>query len=231
MRLSSSSPSTAVLSAAVYLVSGVRAALSTTGTTVFLNDVAYYIPPLPVATLPFPKTLASGSGFVPITVLQTTGTVAAADVSTLVANFTTQDDVYQSGFLEYSFVQQVGSTNKTSSSSSSSGNCTIIPVVASSALIPTGPYFMAPSGALHQAYRLYADTQGAFTETVIEALDGSYSVLPAGIAGQARAVAVPSRLYFTATTAKPLAGTCIPFQPSTLYTNGSRCPPRGQRYL
>lgn len=36
--------------------------------------------------------------------------------------------------------------------------------------------------------------------------DGSYSVLPANIPGQQLAVAVPSRLYFTKTADKPLAG-------------------------
>ena len=51
--------------------------------------------------------------------------------------------------------------------------------------------------------------QGAFTESVIGNGDGSYSVLPAGIEGQKLALAVPSRLYFTKTAEKPLAGVRI----------------------
>lgn len=205
MRLSLYPPSAIVLSLAVSRISSVTAALLTTGTTVFLNDVAYYIPPMPVATLPFPKTLSTKSAFVPITILRTAGDIATADVSSLVANFANVDDVYQPAFLEHTFIQQVGSS-KLRRRSLSSSNCTIVPAGATTELIPTGPYFMAPTGSLYQAYRLYADTQGAFTETVIEGLDGSYSVLPAGIAGQSLAVAVPSRLYYTATAKKPLAG-------------------------
>ena len=41
---------------------------------------------------------------------------------------------------------------------------------------------------------------------MVPAADGIYSVLPANIAGQALAIAVPSRLYFTKTVEKPLAG-------------------------
>lgn len=73
-------------------------------------------------------------------------------------------------------------------------------------LIPNGPYFVSATGSLFQAYRLYSDTQGAFTETTIPNSDDSYSVLPANVPGQSLAVAVPSRLYFTKTADKPLAG-------------------------
>lgn len=73
--------------------------------------------------------------------------------------------------------------------------------------LPSGPYFVdGSSGAVYQAYRLYSDTIGAFTETAIGNGDGTYSVLPANIPGQHLAVAVPSRSYFTKTAAKPLAG-------------------------
>ena len=75
-----------------------------------------------------------------------------------------------------------------------------------STTIPPGPYFVTPSGAVHQAYRLYSDFEGAFSETVISNPEGVFSVLSAGIVGQSLAVAVPSRLYFTKTAEKPLAG-------------------------
>lgn len=60
--------------------------------------------------------------------------------------------------------------------------------------------------AIYQAWRLYSDFEGAFTETIVPSSGGAFSVLPAGIPGQNLAVAVPSRLYYTATPAKPLAG-------------------------
>lgn len=72
--------------------------------------------------------------------------------------------------------------------------------------LPSGPYFVSATGAIYEAWKLYSDVAGAFTETVVPAASGAYSVLPANIAGQALAVAVPSRLYFTKTADKPLAG-------------------------
>lgn len=75
-----------------------------------------------------------------------------------------------------------------------------------SATLPPGPYFLAGNGELFEAYRLYSDVQGAFTETLYAAPDGTFSVLPANLPGQALAVAVPSRLYYTKTADKPLAG-------------------------
>ena len=72
--------------------------------------------------------------------------------------------------------------------------------------VADGPYFASGSGLLYHAYRLYSDTQGAFSETAILNTDGSYSVLPANVPGQSLAVAVPSRLYYFKTPEKPLAG-------------------------
>jgi hypothetical protein len=69
-----------------------------------------------------------------------------------------------------------------------------------------GPYFINAAGQVYEAWRLYSDVTGAFTESAIANGDGSYSVLPAGTMGQKLAVAVPSRLYFEKTAEKPLAG-------------------------
>jgi hypothetical protein len=65
---------------------------------------------------------------------------------------------------------------------------------------------MNANGGLREAHRLYSDLQGAFTETITPSPDGTFSVLPANVGGQALAVAVPSRLYFEKTASKPLAG-------------------------
>lgn len=79
---------------------------------------------------------------------------------------------------------------------------------ASKSLSP-GPYFINEAGHVFEAWRLYSDVQGAFTESAITNGDGSYSVLPAGTVGQKLAIAVPSRLYFEKTAEKPLAGVRI----------------------
>jgi len=82
---------------------------------------------------------------------------------------------------------------------------TILSGTSSCGLAP-GPYFINAAGSVYEAWRLYSDVQGAFTESAIANGDGSYSVLPAGTVGQKHAIAVPSRLYFKKTVEKPLAG-------------------------
>lgn len=65
----------------------------------------------------------------------------------------------------------------------------------------------ARTGNVYQAYRLYSDEAGAFTEGLKPNPDGSYSVLSAAIPGDYTVtIGVPSRLYYTKTAAKPLAG-------------------------
>ena len=74
--------------------------------------------------------------------------------------------------------------------------------------IPPGPYLISPSGELYQPWRLYTDTQGAFTQPLIpSAAEGVFAALPATVPGiDSPGVAVPSRLYYTKTLEKPLAG-------------------------
>jgi len=74
--------------------------------------------------------------------------------------------------------------------------------------VPVGPYFMSAStGEVFQAYRLYSDVQGAFTEGLKSNTDGSYSILSAAIPGaQNLTIGLPSKLYYTKTASKPLAG-------------------------
>ena len=72
--------------------------------------------------------------------------------------------------------------------------------------VPPGPYFISADGSLYRPYRLYGDISGAFTQPLIQAGE-SYDALPATVPGIASpGVAVPSRLYFTRTAEKPLAG-------------------------
>lgn len=78
-----------------------------------------------------------------------------------------------------------------------------------SAPIPPGPYFITSEGTLYQPYRLYADFSGAFTQPLTPAAGspGVFSALPATVPGiDSPGVVVPSRLYYTKTAEKPLAG-------------------------
>lgn len=75
--------------------------------------------------------------------------------------------------------------------------------------VPTGPYLLSTAGDLYQSWRLYADTQEAFTQPLTPSLskEGAYSPLPATVPGIASpGIAVPSRLYYVKTSEKPLAG-------------------------
>ena len=87
--------------------------------------------------------------------------------------------------------------------------CAVSHMPDAGAPFPPGPYLLAPTGDLYQPWRLYGDSEGAFTQPLIvsPAADGTYNELPATVAGiDAPGVAVPSRLYYTKTADKPLAG-------------------------
>lgn len=76
-----------------------------TGSTVILNDVPYYVPPTSVANLRIwgerLQTCASVAGLVPLTVVQTTSlTLSQTDFTAIITNYTSTDDVFQSAFLE-----------------------------------------------------------------------------------------------------------------------------------
>ena len=92
------------------------------------------------------------------------------------------------------------------------GNKSVALALSSSPAIPQGPYFISPLGDLYRAYRLYADTEGAFTQPLApyDEATGTFAALPATVPGiDAPGVAVPSRLYYTASSSKPLAGVRI----------------------
>ncbi|KAI8935518.1 hypothetical protein NX059_008089 [Plenodomus lindquistii] len=179
---------------ATLVASSVQAAVSTTGFTVTLTDIDYFLPPKPVASISDCKeikALFNDAMFVPMTV---------ASDSAGVATYAEKDDVWQEGFLEAMYISS-GSKVVNSSSTILTGNA--------SKELPPGPYFINAAGHVYEAWRLFSDVQGAFTESAIANGDGSYSVLPAGTVGQKQAIAVPSRLYFRKTAEKPLAGVRI----------------------
>ena len=90
-----------------------------------------------------------------------------------------------------------------------SNSITIIPIT-STTDVPPGPYLLSSIGALYQPWRLYDDFSGSFTQPLIPAFNGAFAALPAAIPGIASpTVAVPSRLYYTKTADKPLAGVRI----------------------
>lgn len=211
--------------------------VKTTGQTVVLDGISYYIPAAPVGTLPsvlggapWSRRGESSAGWTALTVVTTdSSTYRESDLSSTVGAFKTKDDVFSEAFLSAVYVQYTGSTPEEQPTSSWSGssrtndahsspptglNGTDAQVfsarVDSTSALPAGPYFLSARGNIYQAWRLYTDLSGSFTETTIPTVGGEYKgeyrVLPANIPGQELAVAVPSRLYFTRTAAQPLAG-------------------------
>jgi hypothetical protein len=177
------------------------------GLSVTLTGIPYFISPYSpgsvgtsVSTL---SKLPSVYGFVPVTVVQ--GSYTTSDLSALFSNWTSTDDVFQPAFLEAIFL--AGASGKCPTNVTISGTSSVV-VPLSKSSIPSGPYFLdTKSGDFYPVYRLYDDFAGAFTESLLMTPNGSVQFLSAQTAGSASlTIGVPSRLYFTKTAEKPLAG-------------------------
>ncbi|KAL8640063.1 MAG: hypothetical protein Q9228_002973 [Teloschistes exilis] len=191
----------------------VAVTLTSTGSTLTLNDIPYYVPGTPyttVSTRAF-QGLQSVNGLVPVTVVNlAAGNDSLSNLESVLGKFAA-DDVWNAGFLEAILVKSTGY-----GSLHSSGTVSLPGVNISSLVLPftaqgfppaNGPYFISPRGVLYQPYRLYIDFAGAFTQPLIPSTNGSFAALPAALPGiQSPAVGVPSRLYYTKTASKPLAG-------------------------
>jgi Asp-tRNA(Asn)/Glu-tRNA(Gln) amidotransferase A subunit family amidase len=195
------------------LVPTFASVLSTTGRTVVLDGISYYIPAETVATLDassLPRKIKDAD-LTPLTVIATNSfSYNAKAFEATISNFTSSDDVFSTGFLESVYVQYTGQKaydfppelNNVQNVTDAVWSST----VPQNTSIPNGPYFLTSSGAIHQAWRLYSDFADTFSETLFSAADGTFHTLPANLPGQALAVAVPSRLYYAKTADKPLAG-------------------------
>lgn len=84
------------------LVASVQAAVSSTGFTVSLTDIDYFLPPKPVASIAGCEELKASfveGPFVPFTVVKAAG-YGTLDVASLTAKYAEEDDVWQAGFLD-----------------------------------------------------------------------------------------------------------------------------------
>ena len=85
--------------ASVGFVANVQAAVSSTGFTVSLEDIDYYLPPKPAASIALSaeaKASLEYGSFMPITVAKD----GPKDIASLSATYADQDDVWQPAFLE-----------------------------------------------------------------------------------------------------------------------------------
>ncbi|KAK1462130.1 hypothetical protein CMEL01_14097 [Colletotrichum melonis] len=198
------------------LVGAVAADLTSTGASLLLNDIYYFVSPFsqgnPSNSSSFNiKSLPRAFGFTPVTVVAEP--LPKSSLPSLFANWTSQDDVWQPAFLGAIFLagldtpcltkESYDGTNKTQS--------IVAPLVSTAGSnIPSGPYFLDTiTGALHQAYRLYPDYAGAFSESLLQKPDTTFQTLSAQVPASASlTIGVPSRLYSLSARSpeKPLAG-------------------------
>jgi hypothetical protein len=88
------------LGAVSFIVSQVQAVVSTTGFTVSLTDIDYFLPPKSVAKISGCEEIKASfeeSLFVPFTVVKAES--YSVDVASLIASYV-EDDVWQQGFME-----------------------------------------------------------------------------------------------------------------------------------
>ena len=88
--------------ATLNLIASVQAAVSSTGFTVSLTDIDYFLPPKPVASIAGCEEIKAAFGdgpFVPFTVVKGDG-YGTLNVASITAKYAGQDDVWQEGFLD-----------------------------------------------------------------------------------------------------------------------------------
>lgn len=184
-----------------------------TGASVELNGTHYFIDPHVVGELPVlpqhSNTTLDG-GFAAITVVRSTDN--ATSFHSLFGSWLELDDVFQPQFLSGGLYVADNDTLFASSNLSSIRyldiTASLHALPSSARLLPSGPYFLNRyTGEAHRALRLYDDYTNSFTGSLLQNPDGSVQPLSAHIAGaMTLTIGVPSRLYFTASAAQPLAG-------------------------
>ncbi|KAG9231567.1 putative Glutamyl-tRNA amidotransferase subunit A [Amylocarpus encephaloides] len=218
---------------AITLVTSTLASISPAGQSVVVNGINYYSAPEVVSIIDATSDMLSrastiGVDLIPLTVFSDSSrSFTTAVFRSLVDNYTSSDDVFNTGFLQAIYLKHTGSAPAAvqyplGAALTKYGTKLFMPARAYQSSVeaqgysitgwrtelPAGPYFMsARNGNVYQAYRLYPDTNMAFTEGLKANNNGTYSVMSAAVYGDhTPTIGVPSRLYYTKTAAKPLAG-------------------------
>ncbi|KAG6355030.1 hypothetical protein INS49_004111 [Diaporthe citri] len=185
--------------------------LVSTGLTVQLNDVSYYVSSHAHGNVSIqPQLLQNTSslyGFVPVAVL--TSNVMPMELPGMLSSWATLDDVFQPAFLQAIILTDTTWTSEQQDEFKHTNlSQSIILEGSKTSNLPKGPYLLAiATGNLHPVYRLYNDFAGAFNEALLSNPDGTFQTLSAKIPGSATlTIGVPSRLYYETSKSKPLAG-------------------------
>ncbi|KAF9890488.1 hypothetical protein FE257_005893 [Aspergillus nanangensis] len=197
------------------------------GQTLSLDDIPYYLSGIPVSKIEgykssvFESIPPVGMGIVPMTIIPVT---AATDMESVLGDYTRRDDVYRSAFLRVvhltsqdtkgpappfaKFLSVLESAGNELALVNTRRHNSKLATIRLSEDLPSGPYFVSVhSGEIYRAYRLYPDDNLAFIQGAVSDEKGGFQPLPAVTENaMTKDVAVPSRLYYTPTVAKPLAG-------------------------
>ncbi|KAI5852048.1 glutamyl-tRNA amidotransferase, subunit A [Durotheca rogersii] len=182
-----------------------------------LGGHSYFLPPTKAWYFQSwrPGLIQSEDEFIPLTVTRVdSSNVTEEGLRATFAEYNTTDDVWTPDFTESIFMQSpVNGFSRLLASElqpqysinylfCSATNHSSIPDV------PTGPYFIQTyTGHVYRAYKLINDASQAFIQSSYQDDDGVHHPLAAAsMSAGALTVGIPSRLYYTRTPEKPLAG-------------------------
>ncbi|KAF4466356.1 Glutamyl-tRNA(Gln) amidotransferase subunit A [Fusarium albosuccineum] len=173
-----------------------------------LGENEYFLPPTSSWKLKSWDSDGFKDEFTPLTVVQLKDTANAERVAAALEQYNKTDDVWTPSFAQVLYIEGSGSA-KWLKDLPSEYNASA--VVYSDESAAPGPYFVqTATGDVFQAYRLYPDTNQAFIQSSYQDPDGTHHPLrAASFSAGGLTVAVPSRLYYTPTKDKPLAGVRI----------------------
>ncbi|KAF5022967.1 hypothetical protein F66182_4979 [Fusarium sp. NRRL 66182] len=187
------------------------ASASSVSRQIELGDCEYFVPPTAAWKLDSWDTSAEHEDeFTPLTVVRLNQTVNAASIASALTKYAEVDDVWTPSFAKTLHVG-AGSDDLVKHLPA---KYNVSAVFTGRTSAPPGPYFVhSYTGNVYQAYRLYDDNSQAFIQSTYQDPSGTHQPLRAATrSAGGLTVAVPSRLYFTQTREKPLAGLRISIQ-------------------
>ncbi|KAK7413375.1 hypothetical protein QQX98_007752 [Neonectria punicea] len=180
-----------------------------------LGDHEYFVPPTAAWKLDSwdsDKT-SNHDGFVPVTVVDLNGTASASRVRSVLDKYDDVDDVWTSSFAQALYIQSEVETknNEWIQDLAPKYNVSVVFYSNDGNFTAPGPYFVhKQTGDMYQAYRLYPDVNQAFIQSSYQDPSGTHHPLRAAShSAGGLTIAVPSRLHFSPTKDKPLAGVRI----------------------
>ncbi|KAI2462930.1 amidase signature domain-containing protein [Annulohypoxylon bovei var. microspora] len=211
------------LSAAfMVLLSSVARCAQTVSKQVNLGANSYFLPPTKSWSFQSwkPESNLSSDEFLPLTVVRlNSSSIDARDLRTIFELYNATDDVWTPEFTKDTcsavLFDHPGNKFEASLTSSLEPDYAISNIFDSSSdrpdisNVPRGPYFLQTrtTGYVYRAYKLVDDVSQAFIQSSYQDENNTHHTLAAAsMSAGALTIGIPSRLYYTRTSEKPLAG-------------------------